>query len=244
MRSGTRVLRYAALPAIALLILAGVRELARARTFQLFGTLVSSTAPHERIVALTLDDGPGDGIVDSLIDVLRAHRARATFFLTGRELAESPEAGAKLVAAGHELGNHSYTHPHFFLLSPTRVREEVERTDALLRAAGQRGPIYFRPPFGLKLVGLPRYLAAHGRTTVMWSVEPDSYADVAGTAEGIVRHVLERVRPGSIILLHPWYSTRGTSRAAIAPLVDSLHARGYRVVSVGRLLGAPGDSMH
>ena len=189
-------------------------------------------------MALTLDDGPVDTVVDSLIDVLRAHDARATFFLTGRELAEAPEAGAKLVAAGHELGNHSDTHRRMIFVTPGRVRDEVERTDSLLRAAGQRGPIWFRPPYGYKLVGLPRYLASTGRTTVMWSIEPDSYRDVAKTSEGIVRHVLDRVHPGSIIILHPWYPSRRTSRDAIGPLVDSLHARGYRVETVGTLLGA------
>ena len=89
-----------------------------------------------------------------------------------------------------------------------------------------------------RLVALPRYLARTGWTTVMWDVEPDSHADVAATPEGIVAHVLARVRPGSIILLHPWYPSRATSRAAIPTLVDSLHARGYRVATVGELLGA------
>jgi peptidoglycan/xylan/chitin deacetylase (PgdA/CDA1 family) len=64
---------------------------------------------------------------------------------------------------------------------------------------------------------------------VTWDVEPDSYADVAATPAGIVRHALSRVRPGSIILLHPWYASRATSLAAVGPLVDSLHARGFRV---------------
>src|SRR5215212_2306291 len=112
MRSGSRVLLSVLWPAAGLLALAGVHQLARARTFQLFGTLVAEARPRERIVALTLDDGPADTIVDSLIGVLRAHSAHATFFLTGRELARSPEAGAKLVTAGHELGNHSYSHRH------------------------------------------------------------------------------------------------------------------------------------
>ena len=75
----------------------------------------------------------------------------------------------------------------------------------------------------------------------MWSIEPDFYPDVATTPEGIVRHVLERVRPGSIIILHPWYPSRRTSRAAIGPLVDSLHARGYRVLPVGRVLASVGE---
>lgn len=238
MRPTTRVLLLALAPAVGLLLLAGTRELARARTFQLFGTLVAETHPGERVVALTLDDGPGDRIVDSLVDVLRTHGARATFFLTGRELAESPEAGAKLVAAGHELGNHSWSHAHLVFKTTTRLRAEIERTDSLLRAVGQTDPIYFRPPYGYKLVGLPRHLERTGRTTIMWSIEPDSYAGVAATPAGIVRHVLDRVHPGSIIILHPWYPSRRTSRAAIGPLVDSLHARGYRVETVSGLLAA------
>ena len=70
----------------------------------------------------------------------------------------------------------------------------------------------------------------------MWDVEPDSYADVASTPQGIVAHVLARVHRGSIIILHPWYASRRTSREAIGPLIDSLSARGYRVVSIGQLL--------
>jgi peptidoglycan-N-acetylglucosamine deacetylase len=218
MRPVTRLLLVALVPAVGLLVLFGVRQLARSRTFQLFGRLVAETQPRERIVALTLDDGPSDAIADSLIDVLRAHGAHATFFLIGRELAAS--------------------HARLIFKTTPRLRAEIERTDSLLRAVGQRDPIWIRPPYGYKLAGLPRYLERNGRTTVMWSIEPDSYADVAESSTGIVRHVLDRVRPGSIILLHPWYASRRTSRAAIGPLVDSLHARGYRVETVGALFRA------
>jgi peptidoglycan/xylan/chitin deacetylase (PgdA/CDA1 family) len=75
MRRTTRVLLVAMVPVVVMLLLAGIRELARARTFQLFGALVAETHPREKIVALTFDDGPGDRIVDSLIDVLRTHGA-------------------------------------------------------------------------------------------------------------------------------------------------------------------------
>ena len=238
MRPATRLLLIALVPVVGLLFVFGIRQLARSRTFQLFGRLVAETQPRERIVALTLDDGPSDAIADSLIDVLRAHGAHATFFLIGRELAASPEAGVKLVAAGHELGNHTWSHARLIFKTTARLRAEIERTDSLLRAVGQQDPIWIRPPYGYKLAGLPRYLERNGRTTVMWSIEPDSYADVAETSTGIVRHVLDRVHPGSIILLHPWYASRRTSRAAIGPLVDSLHARGYRVETVGALLRA------
>jgi len=218
------------------LLLFGVRTLARARTVQLLGTIVAHVPASERRVALSFDDGPNVARADSLVAILAARNVRATFFVTGNELASAPAAGRRLVAAGHELGNHTYWHKRMVLVSPATVRTEVERTDSLIRAAGHSGAIHFRPPYGYKLLVLPWFLWRNDRTTVMWDVEPDSYPNVAATSDGIVRHVLERVQPGSIILLHPWYPTRTTSFAAVAPLVDSLHARGYEVVPVRELL--------
>ena len=217
--------------------LAGTRELARARTFQLFGTLISSVPPDAPRVALTFDDGPVAAKVDTLLDVLNARGVHATFFVTGRELAAAPDAGRRLVAAGHELGNHTYSHRRLAFVGLETVREELEPTDSLIRAAGHQGEIHFRPPYGYKLIALPWYLSRKGRTTVMWDVEPDSYPEVAATPESIVAHVLSRARPGSIILLHPWYPSRATSLASVGMLIDSLHARGMEVVPVRELLG-------
>ena len=214
----------------------GLRQFARARTVQLFGRLVARVDTPDSVVALTFDDGPVPALTDSLVAVLRARGVRATFFVTGRELAAAPAAGRALVAAGHELGNHTYSHRRMVLASPAAVRREVERTDALIRAAGARGPIYVRPPYGAKLVALPFYLWRTGRTTLMWDVEPDSYPEVAASPERIVAHVLARVRPGSVVLLHPWYRARATSRAAVPLLIDSLRARGYQVTTAGGLL--------
>jgi peptidoglycan/xylan/chitin deacetylase (PgdA/CDA1 family) len=214
----------------------GLRALARSRTVQLFGPVIARVPTLEPRVALTFDDGPTSARVDTLLGLLGARGVRATFFVTGRELALAPEAGRRLVAAGHELGNHTYSHRRLVLVAPSTVRGEVERTDSLIRAVGHVGGIHFRPPYGYKLVALPWYLARSGRTTVTWDVEPDSYAEVAATPAGIVRHVLARVRPGSIILLHPWYASRATSLAAVGPLIDSLQARGFRVGPVRDLV--------
>ena len=221
---------------VVVVILAGLRQVARSRTYQLFGEIVAHVDTRDSVVALTFDDGPVAAVADDLMAVLRARNVNATFFVTGQELAAAPAVGRALVAAGHELGNHSYSHQRMVLKAPSTMRREIEQTDALIRAAGQRGPIRFRPPYGYKLVGLPWLLARTDRTTITWDVEPDSYPEVAATAEGIVAHVLARVRPGSIILLHPWYRSRATSLAAVPILVDSLQARGYRVTTVGELL--------
>ena len=235
-RGARRALQIIGLLAAVLVALVGLRALARARGFQLFGSLIASVPITEPRVALSFDDGPTAATLDTLLDVLRSRSVHATFFVIGAALAEHPMAGRRLVAAGHELGNHTFSHRRMVFVGPRTVREEIERTDSLIRAVGHSGPIHFRPPYGAKLVALPLYLEWSNRTTVMWDAEPDSYPDVAATPEGIVRHVLARVRPGSIILLHPWYPVRATSLAAVGPLIDSLHARGYRVGPVRDLL--------
>jgi peptidoglycan/xylan/chitin deacetylase (PgdA/CDA1 family) len=234
----TRVVRLGGVLLAVVVALFGLRQLARARTVQVFGHVVARAETTEQRVALTFDDGPTVALVDSVQRVLAARGVRATFFVTGAELAKAPEAGRRLVDAGHELGNHTYSHARMVLRSPSFVRSEIEPTDSLIRAVGHDGAIYVRPPFGYKLFVFPWYLDRHGRTVVMWDVEPDSYPDVAATADGIVRHVLERVRPGSIILLHVWYPSRATSLAAVGPMIDSLHARGYRVGPVRDLVSS------
>lgn len=232
--------------AIALLavtaVLAGTRELARSRTTQLFGRLVDRVETDQPVVALTFDDGPVASYADELLSVLDARQVRATFFVTGAEVSEDVATARRMVQAGHQLGNHTYSHARMVLRSPAFVRDQVERTDAAIRTAGYGGEIYFRPPFGYKLAVLPWYLTSTGRTTVTWDVEPDSYPDVAAGAAGIASHVLERVRPGSIILLHVWYRSRQTSRDAVPLVIDGLRAKGYRFVTVSELLAQQQDS--
>jgi peptidoglycan/xylan/chitin deacetylase (PgdA/CDA1 family) len=217
-------------------LIAAARTLARSRTFQLFTTPISRVATADSVVALTFDDGPVPNRVDSLLAVLRSRDVRATFFLIGGSVADAPSVARTLIDSGQEIGNHTYTHRHMVLRTVATYRAEIARTDSLLRAAGARDPIWFRPPYGYKLVGLPYALWRMGRTTVTWDIEPESYPRETGTPEGLVRHVLDRVRPGSIILLHPWYASGANTRAALPLLIDSLRARGYRICPVGRLI--------
>jgi len=154
----------------------------------------------------------------------------------GAELRSHPELGRRLVTAGHQLGNHTYSHPRMVLQSQATIRREIEDTDASIRAAGEEAEILFRAPFCWKLFGLPYFLSRTGRTSVTWDVEPESFPEITGSAEEILVRVLERVRPGSIILLHVWYSGNGPSRSALPGIMDSLRAREYRFVTVGELL--------
>ncbi|MEV0678802.1 polysaccharide deacetylase family protein [Actinosynnema sp. NPDC050436] len=216
--------------------LVGVTALANARSFQLFGEIVHRVETDRKVVALTFDDGPDPAGTRPVLDVLAAKGVRGTFYLTGRELAAHPDLGAAIAGAGHEIGNHSYSHERMWFVTPSWVAEEVERTDERIRATGYTGKITFRPPHGKKLVALPHYLDQHDRTTITWDVEPDSGPDQASTADGLVRDAAARVRPGSIVLLHPMYAGRTVTRDALAPLIDRLSGQGYRFVTVSELL--------
>jgi peptidoglycan/xylan/chitin deacetylase (PgdA/CDA1 family) len=218
----------------------GAREVARSRTFQTFGRLVARVETKRPIVALTFDDGPTAGVADEILRILESRQVRATFFVIGSHLAQEPDLGRRLVAAGHELGNHTYSHNRMVLRSQRFVRAEVERTDGLIRAAGQTGEIYFRAPFCWKLLGLPWYLWRTGRTSLTWDVAPDGPSSEADAAR-IVSACRKAVRPGSIILLHVWYRGREASRAAVPALIDQLRADGYEFVTVRELLSSTQD---
>jgi peptidoglycan-N-acetylglucosamine deacetylase len=236
------VIRLAVVTLTVLLLLAalaaGAWRLSGLRSFQLAGSLVHRVETDRRVVALTFDDGPTTAGTDSILAILARERVSATFFLTGGEMERNPELGRRIVGAGHEVGNHTYSHARMVLRSQGFIRSEIEATDALIRQAGHRGPIHFRPPYGKKLVGLPMYLRSTGRTTVMWDVEPESYPEVGASAERIVDHVAARVQPGSIILLHVMYPSREPSLRAVPDLIRRIREMGYEFVTVSELIGS------
>lgn len=220
----------------AVAVLAGAWKLSRSRTWQLVGEIVPRVETDRPVVALTFDDGPTPAGTAQVLEVLRETGVRATFFLIGAELERQPEAGRLIAAAGHEIGNHSWSHQRMIFRSPSFVAEEVEQTDRQIRATGYGGPIHFRPPFGKKLLILPWYLARTGRASITWDIEPDSAAEVAASAAGIVDEVAATVRPGSIILLHVMYPGREESLRAVRGIIDRLQVQGYHFLTVSELM--------
>ena len=219
--------------AVTMVLAVGGYFLMNSRSFQLAGRLVDRTDMSDKVVALTLDDGP-TALAPDVLRILADADVAATFYLNGRDLAARPDLGRAIAAAGHEIGNHTYSHRRMVFVTPRTVAAEVERTDEEIRRTGYRGPITFRPPYGKKLWTLPKYLSEHGRTTVTWDVEPDSARDA--NADQIVAETVDAVRPGSIILLHVMHEGRAASRAAIPRIVDELRADGYRFITVSDLI--------
>lgn len=107
-------------------------QISRARTFQFFGGIVPNIETDKKIVALTFDDGPTQN-TQSVLQILEELGVKATFFITGAELEKFPEEGRSIVLAGHELGNHSYSHQRMVLKAPSFIKKEIEMTDSLIR---------------------------------------------------------------------------------------------------------------
>ncbi|HEX5640849.1 MAG TPA: hypothetical protein VFZ86_00770 [Thermoleophilia bacterium] len=108
--------------------------------------------------------------------------------------------------------------------------------DAVIRAAGCRGPISVRPPHGKKLLSLPWELRARDRNTVMWDLEPDSLDGIRDDAQAMTRYVVDNVRPASIVLLHPWAEGNAATCRALPAILAALQARGFSFVTVSGLL--------
>jgi peptidoglycan/xylan/chitin deacetylase (PgdA/CDA1 family) len=205
-------------------------------TVQLLGDHVARVDTTRKVVALTFDDGPSSEYVNQIIADLDRSGVRATFFVIGADAKADPAAMRGLVAARQEIGNHSYGHRRLVFVSTKTVADEVESADRVIRAAGYTGTILFRPPYGKKLLSAPYYLWRHSRTTVMWDLEPDSIAGIAGDPRALTRYVLDNVRPGSIIELHPWSYATAATREALPGIIAGLRASGYQLVTVSELL--------
>ena len=213
------------------LLLLGTYKLMNSRTYQLFGGLTEQIETNQKLVALTFDDGPTKN-VSQILPLLDKYNAKATFFLIGEEIEKHPEEAKKIVDAGHQIGNHTYSHNRMVFKTPSYIKEEIQKTDQLIQKAGYKGEIDFRPPNGKKLVGLPYYLNKHNRDTITWNIEPDSYYT---NASDKVNYVTGNIKPGSIILMHPMYDDTGNELQAIEGVLQALSNEGYTFVTVNKL---------
>ena len=212
-------------------LFAGLFQVTKLRTFQLFGGLTYEAETGEKIIALTFDDGPTKN-VNQLLPLLDEYNAKSTFFLIGNEIEKHPEEAKKLVEAGHQIGNHTYSHKRMVLKSPSFIEQEIEKTDELIRSIGYQGEIDFRPPYGKKFVGLPYYLNKTNRETIMWSLDPETYYR---NVDEKINYVMENIQPGSIILLHPMYDQTGGTLQVVETILKELTKEGYRFVTVDEL---------
>ena len=200
--------------------------------------VLCSVPIREARVALTFDDGPNPRETPRLLRLLESLQVHATFFLVGRHVKRNPQLAAEIASCGHEIGNHTHNHVALPMLPRKLLLRELHGASHRIHSATGRWPSLFRPPHGWFSRSMLRTLAEHGYRPVLGDVYPQdcrrSFAPV------IARSVVERVRPGSIVILHDGVafgrSDRSQSVDAVELMVEHLQERSYRVGTVGHLL--------
>jgi peptidoglycan/xylan/chitin deacetylase (PgdA/CDA1 family) len=182
-------------------------------------------------VALTFDDGPAEPFTEQVLDILREHRVPATFFVCGKNVERHPELLRRIVAEGHEVGNHTYSHLFVYFKSRRRIAEEIDRTQAIIEKVTNIRPKIFRPPYGARWFGLVPTLLERGMHMILWSA---TGYDWKKDVQGITRAALRELKPGAVILLHDGRNALPASKidrsrtvAALPSIIAGTRQQGY-----------------
>ena len=183
-------------------------------------------------IAMTFDDGPSATLTPKLLDLLAAHHIKATFFVIGENVAEHPEIVDRAAREGHEIANHSWSHPNFGKMSDEGVRSQLWRTDDAIKNAIGARPTLLRPPYGSITARQKRWIHDEfGYQIILWDVDPYDWKRPGPSV--VCNRILKETRPGSIVLSHDIHP--GTIEA-MPSTFDQLQARGFKFVTVSELI--------
>jgi peptidoglycan/xylan/chitin deacetylase (PgdA/CDA1 family) len=186
----------------------------------------------KREIAISFDDGPADINTDQLLRILTEHKTPATFFCIGKNIKGRESVLQSMMAAGHIIGNHSYSHHFWFdLLSTAKMSADLAEMDKeMFRATGYL-PKLFRPPYGVTNPNLAKAITGGGYTPVGWNIR--SLDTVITSEKKLLARVLNSVKPGSIVLFHD----TGKATISILPaFIEKVKSRGYEIVGLDKLL--------
>lgn len=205
---------------------------------KLFERVYWHASKDEPRIALTFDDGPHAVSTPLVLDLLSQSRVSATFFLVGKRLEKHHKIARQMVDAGHEIGNHTFSHSLFYLSTNERIRNEICRTDKLLRNIDGAEPKFFRPPAGFFTKRVLDVVEQLGYKTVVGDVYPRD-PHLPGKKK-IVERVLQRTTAGSIIILHDGGSTKRVDRSqtleALSEIIPRLKRKGFEFLTLSKLL--------
>jgi len=183
-------------------------------------------------VAMTFDDGPDEELTPKLLDLLAADHIKATFFVIGEKVAQHPAIVSRAAREGHEIGNHSWSHPIFSQLPDQNVRQELQKTDDAISAATGTCPKLMRPPGGALTEEQARWIRDEfGYEIVHWSVDPRDYTHPGPAV--VCQRILERTHSGSIVLCHDVHQGTIDGMRLAFP---QLQVEGFKFVTVSKLL--------
>ncbi len=191
-----------------------------------------------KVVALTFDDGADGTNINKILNTLDSHNVKATFFLTGSGINHHPGWIRNIANAGHQAGNHSYSHPDFTKISTAAIQSELSRTESAYKnATGKSTKPIFRAPFGASNASVLKAVGDAGYThTIQWNIDTIDWRGLSSTE--ITNKVVNNIVPGSIVLMHTGAGASGTP-GALPGMISKLKAKGYKFVTVSELLNLP-----
>ena len=184
-----------------------------------------------KVIALTFDDGPGP-YTAHLLDVLDQYGAKATFFLIGSKVSSQANVVRNIQARGHQLGNHSWSHPELPKLPVDQIAGEIDRTNDAIKQATGVTPAILRPPYGAVNGAVLEQLRLRGMSSILWSVDTRDWAD--RNSDIVCSRAVAGARPGAVILMHDIHQT---SVSAVPCILSALKQQGYSFVTVQGLIG-------
>ena len=191
----------------------------------------NNSSETEKKIAITFDDGPSLFTLE-ILELLKKYNVKATFFCIGKNIETHPEILKQVIADGHLVGNHSYNHSPFFdFYNAKKVKEEIEKTDALLEKYTSKKINFFRPPYGVTTPSIRRALQTTGHTVIGWNIR--SLDGGTKNQNLIFNRIIKRVCPGGIVLLH---DTGLHSVLVLEQFLQFLQQNNYKVISVEELL--------
>ena len=203
-----------------------------------------------KAIALTFDDGPDARWTPQILDVLRARQAPATFFVIGVNADQNPALLQRMIREGHEVGNHTFTHPDISAITRQQLRLEINATERLLESVIGRRSLLFRPPYAEDIepetpdqVNPLLYTSSTGYYTIGLGVDPNDWTN-PGT-DRIVQDTIDGANAGRghVVLLHDGGGDRSQTVGALPGIIDGLRARGYSLVTVSSLVGLSRDAI-
>lgn len=196
------------------------------------GNRVAQVSVPGPYVALTFDDGPNPNTTPQVLDILRRHGVKATFFVVGQSAARHKDIVARAAAEGHEIGSHTWDHPSLTKLSHEGIVSQMDRTAAAIREATGRMPAVMRPPYGATNKTIIDFLVSrYGTPSILWSVDTQDWRHPG--VDVVIHRAVDPVKNGSIILLHDIHAS---TLAAVDGVVRGLLARGFKLVTVSELI--------
>ena len=200
--------------------------------------VISRAETTEKVVAVTIDDGPHDKATPHMLDALRETGIKATFFILGKSAEEYPDLVRQTIADGHEIATHGYSHRNMARMSRAECEEEWEKAERILAELGAQARL-FRPPGGAYGEALVKGAKERGYHFILWDVDTRDWQ--VPSADTIAERILADVRAGSIILLHDGqYPIH--SADALRKVASRLKAEGYSFVTVSEMLGISGGA--